>query len=220
MKRSYLLGFVLGGLCLACSYQAGAQPLQNATVDQLVEQLAPSTPMRTRGMRNLAPQRAPGAAAGTEAVASNNPDAAAYSNTSASPASFGPAPHTQTAMATEAAATPETPRSVDLVINFNFDSASLQPASKPLLDVLAIALSSDKLKTIRFKVEGHTDAKGLQTYNQQLSSRRAESVVSYLAEKGVAKDRMLPEGKGFSELLYPEKPTAMENRRVRITTLQ
>lgn len=215
MKHSYLLGFVLGGLCLACSYQAGAQPLQNATVDQLVEQLAPSTPMRTRGMRNLAPQRAPGAAAGTEAVASNSPDAAASSNTSA-----GPAPHTQTAMGTESAAIPEAPRSVDLVINFNFDSASLQPASKPLLDVLAIALSSDKLKTIRFKVEGHTDAKGHQAYNQQLSSRRAESVVSYLAEKGVAKDRMLPEGKGFSELLYPEKPTAMENRRVRITTLQ
>ena len=220
MKRSYLLGFVLGGLYLSCSYQAGAQPLQNATVDQLVEQLAPSTPMRTRGMRNLAPQRAPGAAAGTEAATSNNPDTAASNNTSASPASSGPAPHTQTTMATEAAATPEAPRSVDLVINFNFDSASLQPASKPLLDVLAIALSSDKLKTIRFKVEGHTDAKGLQTYNQQLSSRRAESVVSYLAEKGVAKDRMLPEGKGFSELLYPEKPTAMENRRVRITTLQ
>jgi outer membrane protein OmpA-like peptidoglycan-associated protein len=218
MKRSYLLGCVLGGLYLASSCQVGAQPLQNATVDQLVEQLAPSTPMRTRGMRNLAPQRAPGATAGTDAVAVNAPDATTGTSTNM-------AAGTSTSLASSSAAAdtptaPEAPRSVDLVINFNFDSASLQPASKPLLDVLAIALSSDKLKTIRFKVEGHTDANGQQAYNQQLSSRRAESVVSYLTEKGVPKDRMLPEGKGFSELLYPEKPTAMENRRVRITALQ
>jgi hypothetical protein len=37
---------------------------------------------------------------------------------------------------------------------------------------------------------------------------------------GIEKERLVGLGKGFSELLYPEKPHAMENRRVRITTLQ
>jgi len=217
MKRSYLLGFLLGALCLACSYQAGAQPLQNATVDQLVEQLAPSTPMRTRGMRNLAPQKAPVAASAPESTAQTQ-DSPAASGTPSNTVANAPTSTTSTVAVSPSA--PEAPRSVDLVINFNFDSASLQPASKPLLDVLAIALNSDQLKTIRFKVEGHTDAKGQPAYNQQLSSRRADSVVAYLAEKGIPKERMVAEGKGFSELLYPDKPTAMENRRVRITVLQ
>ena len=72
----------------------------------------------------------------------------------------------------------------------------------------------------RFNVEGHTDAKGSENYNQNLSMRRAESVVTYMADKGIEKVRMESIGKGFSDLLYLDKPQAMENRRVRITTLQ
>jgi len=41
-----------------------------------------------------------------------------------------------------------------------------------------------------------------------------------MAEKGISKDRLTAEGKGFSDLLYPDKPQAMENRRVRISTLE
>jgi outer membrane protein OmpA-like peptidoglycan-associated protein len=81
-------------------------------------------------------------------------------------------------------------------------------------------MKNDRLMSVRFKVEGHTDAKGSEAYNQNLSMRRAESVVTYMAEKGIEKERMEGIGKGFSDLLYPDKPQAMENRRVRITTLQ
>ena len=112
------------------------------------------------------------------------------------------------------------PRSIDLVIQFDFDSAKLQESSKPLLDNLVAAMKNDRLMSVRFKVEGHTDAKGSEAYNQNLSMRRAESVVNYMAEKGIEKERMEGIGKGFSDLLYPDKPQAMENRRVRITTLQ
>jgi len=112
------------------------------------------------------------------------------------------------------------PRSIDLVIQFDFDSAKLQEPSKPLLDNLVAAMKSDRLMSIRFKVEGHTDAKGTEAYNMNLSLRRADSVVSYMAEQGVSKERMEGIGKGFNELLYADKPEAMENRRVRITTLQ
>ena len=111
------------------------------------------------------------------------------------------------------------PRKIDLMIQFDFNSARLQEASKPLLTSLADAMGSERIKALRFKVEGHTDAVGKANYNQQLSEKRAQSVLEFLANKGVEKDRLLAEGKGSSELLLPDKPDAMENRRVRITTL-
>jgi outer membrane protein OmpA-like peptidoglycan-associated protein len=142
--------------------------MKNASVDQLVEQLAGPEQPKTRSLRNLKPE----------------------------------------------------PRSIDLVIQFDFDSAKLQESSKPLIDNLVAAMKNDRLMSVRFKVEGHTDAKGSEAYNQNLSMRRAESVVTYMADKGIEKERMEGIGKGFSDLLYPDKPQAMENRRVRITTLQ
>ncbi len=111
------------------------------------------------------------------------------------------------------------PRKIDLMIQFDFNSARLQETSKPLLSSLADAMGSERIKTLRFKVEGHTDAVGKASYNQQLSEKRAQSVLEFLSNKGVEKDRLMAEGKGASELLLPDKPDAMENRRVRITTL-
>jgi outer membrane protein OmpA-like peptidoglycan-associated protein len=109
------------------------------------------------------------------------------------------------------------PKSVDLVIQFDLDSARLKEPSKPLLDSLVDAMKNDRLANVRFKVEGHTDAQGSEQHNRKLSQSRAESVMSYLTSKGVDQDRLSGEGKGFSELLLPEKPKAAENRRVRIT---
>jgi outer membrane protein OmpA-like peptidoglycan-associated protein len=110
-------------------------------------------------------------------------------------------------------------RSVDLVIQFDFDSAKLQTVSKPLLDQLAQALKSERLSAMRFQVEGHTDAKGSDAYNKALSQRRADAVQQYLAEHGIASERMTARGLGFSQLLYPDQPQAAENRRVRIVAL-
>jgi outer membrane protein OmpA-like peptidoglycan-associated protein len=112
------------------------------------------------------------------------------------------------------------PRTIDLVIQFDFDSAKLQETSKPLLNNLAAAMKNQRLDGLSFTVEGHTDAKGTEEYNLRLSGRRAETVVNYMAQQGVAKDRLTPIGKGAAELLNTEKPEALENRRVRITTVQ
>jgi outer membrane protein OmpA-like peptidoglycan-associated protein len=68
-------------------------------------------------------------------------------------------------------------------------------------------------------VEGHTDAKGSARYNEELSARRARSVVEFLQGKGVSVERLQAQGKGFSELLNKEQPEAAENRRVRIVTV-
>ena len=111
------------------------------------------------------------------------------------------------------------PVNVDLSINFDFDSARLQASSKPLLDNLAQAMNSERLSQLKFKVEGHTDAKGKNEYNQELSARRAAAVQAYLIGQNVPAERLQAEGKGASELLIPEKPLASENRRVRISLL-
>jgi outer membrane protein OmpA-like peptidoglycan-associated protein len=105
---------------------------------------------------------------------------------------------------------------VDLSIQFEFDSAKLLPESRPLLDNLAKAINSDKLRGFAFVVEGHTDIVGSAEYNQKLSDQRALSVLAYLASKGVSKERLKALGKGSTELLMPDKPDAAENRRVRI----
>jgi outer membrane protein OmpA-like peptidoglycan-associated protein len=78
-------------------------------------------------------------------------------------------------------------------------------------------MKNERLANMRFKVEGHTDAQGSEQHNIKLSQNRADAVIAYLTVKGVEGDRLTGEGKGFSELLIPDKPKASENRRVRIT---
>ena len=110
-------------------------------------------------------------------------------------------------------------RKLDLSIQFDYNSAKLQESSRPLLLNLAKAMDSERIKELKFRVEGHTDSLGRAAYNQQLSQRRAVSVLEFLAQQGVDKARLQAEGKGSTEPLYPDKPEAMENRRVRITTM-
>ena len=110
------------------------------------------------------------------------------------------------------------PKSVDLVIQFDLDSAVVKNDSLTLLDDLVSAMKNERLANVKFKVEGHTDAQGSVQHNLKLSQGRADSVIVYLTSKGVESDRLTGEGKGFTELLFPEKPKAAENRRVRITT--
>jgi outer membrane protein OmpA-like peptidoglycan-associated protein len=108
------------------------------------------------------------------------------------------------------------PSRIDMTVNFDFDSARLQPESKPMLERLATALRTDQLLNLRFHIEGHTDAKGTVRYNDALSQRRAQAVVEFLSQNGVQTARLIPVGKGFSELLDANDPTAARNRRVRV----
>jgi outer membrane protein OmpA-like peptidoglycan-associated protein len=71
-------------------------------------------------------------------------------------------------------------RSVDMEIQFDFNSATIRPESKATLKTLAAALRSADLGDADFLIAGHTDAKGRVAINQRLSERRAQAVRAHL----------------------------------------
>ncbi|WP_370306031.1 OmpA family protein [Sinimarinibacterium flocculans] len=79
-------------------------------------------------------------------------------------------------------------------VNFEFDKATLTVNARTLLDDVASALTN--APQIRVEVGGHTDSRGSDTYNQELSERRAQSVVDHLVGKGIAPDRLQAAGYG------------------------
>ena len=107
---------------------------------------------------------------------------------------------------------------LDLTIQFDLDSAVIREESKKPLQDLATALKDGRLDAFKFQVEGHTDSRGTAAYNDALSARRAESVVSFLSSEGVVANRLVAVGKGFREPIDSLDLKAAINRRVRIVT--
>ena len=108
-----------------------------------------------------------------------------------------------------------------LLITFETNSAELRDEAKHSLDVVGKALQADSLAKFNFAIEGHADPRGGDDLNYRLSQARAESVMDYLVgTHGINRGRLKAEGKGSSELLNTDDPTAPENRRVTITTLK
>ena len=79
-------------------------------------------------------------------------------------------------------------------IFYDFDKATLRPESEEALDKLVALLNENPNVTI--ELSAHTDNRGSDQYNERLSQRRAESVVRYLIEHGIAADRLSPKGYG------------------------
>ena len=79
--------------------------------------------------------------------------------------------------------------------------------SRSFLDSVAEMLLKEEYATRTLIVEGHTDAVGTESGNQRLSERRALAVKEYLVTRyGIDPFRLLPTGKGESELFKPEAP--------------
>ncbi|HLO58034.1 MAG TPA: OmpA family protein [Bacteroidales bacterium] len=82
-------------------------------------------------------------------------------------------------------------------IFFDLDKAELRPESMVSLDKLVETLNDNP--TIVIELGSHTDARASDAYNLDLSRRRAESVVNYLIQKGIARDRLVAKGYGESQ---------------------
>ena len=79
-------------------------------------------------------------------------------------------------------------------IHFATDRALIKPVSYSLLD--RVATSAKTCPDARFEISGHTDSRGRETYNQQLSEARARAVATYLSRTGVAAENLIPVGYG------------------------
>lgn len=93
-------------------------------------------------------------------------------------------------------------------IFYDFDRATLRPESKTALDEMAQLLRDNPNVTI--EMASHTDRKGSDDYNLDLSHRRAKSVIDYLIEAGISADRLQYQGYGESRPKTITKKLARE----------
>lgn len=89
-------------------------------------------------------------------------------------------------------------------IFYDFDKYTLRPESVTALDELVKLLNENPNVTI--ELSAHCDYKGSSEYNKTLSQKRAEAVVNYLIEHGIARDRLSPVGYG------KEKPKTIRKK--------
>ena len=102
---------------------------------------------------------------------------------------------------------------------FGSDVESLNKASTDIVERIGKALVGAGIDRVR--VDGHTDASGKETYNQQLSLRRAQSVATVLKGVGMKEQNIELRGLGSSEPVAPNTTAAgrTENRRVSIVVI-
>lgn len=101
-------------------------------------------------------------------------------------------------------------------VSFDFDSARIKPAFHDTLNKLGDVIK--KYDRTIVHVVGFTDSKGSESYNMELSKRRAEAVVAYLVEQSVPASRLRAEGRGESEPRDSNETEAGRqlNRRVEV----
>jgi outer membrane protein OmpA-like peptidoglycan-associated protein len=116
---------------------------------------------------------------------------------------------------------PTAPPTVRLPIFFEFNSTTLRPEARTLLDKVGAALASDELATFRFSVEGHTDSVGSEGINEQLSNDRAAAVKAYLMAQGVPPERLSTVGHGEATPVATNATDdgRQRNRRVELINL-
>ena len=100
-------------------------------------------------------------------------------------------------------------------IYFEVNKATIRANSFDILNAIAQTMQKHP-EVKRVRVEGHTDSRSSDSYNLELSQRRAEAVCDYLIQQGVDEGRLVPVGKGEREPIDTrENPDAWElNRRV------
>jgi outer membrane protein OmpA-like peptidoglycan-associated protein len=105
-------------------------------------------------------------------------------------------------------------------IHFDFNKATLTKVATGILDS-DIKTMKEK-PSVKVQIEGHTCAHGSEDYNMALGERRANSVKEYLANQGIAADKMTTISYGKTRPLCVEEPTSKnknskcmkDNRRV------
>jgi OOP family OmpA-OmpF porin len=101
-------------------------------------------------------------------------------------------------------------------VHFDYDKATLKPESIRILDAAVNTLKNHP--QIKVEVAGHTDSRGSEAYNQQLSERRAKVVYDYLVDHGIDANRLSWRGYGESQPIADNSTEAgrAQNRRTEL----
>jgi OOP family OmpA-OmpF porin len=107
------------------------------------------------------------------------------------------------------------------VIYFEYDKAIIKAQSFPILDAVAATMQGNPSIQL-IEIQGHTDERGNDAYNLDLSDRRAKAVEKYMADKGVDPKRLTAQGYGETQPLDPRSNEAAwaKNRRVAFLILK
>jgi OOP family OmpA-OmpF porin len=104
-------------------------------------------------------------------------------------------------------------------VSFEYDQAVLTPESTLVLDRVAASLRD--WPSVRVEIGGHTDSRGGDAYNLDLSGRRAQAVRDYLVRAGIDASRLTAKGYGASQPVADNATEAgrAKNRRVELERL-
>ena len=107
------------------------------------------------------------------------------------------------------------------MVYFEFNKAIIKPQSYPILDAVAATLQGNPSIQL-IEVQGHTDERGDDAYNLDLSDKRAHAVEKYLADKGVDPKRLTAQGYGETQPIDRRSNEAAwaKNRRVAFLILK
>ena len=89
-------------------------------------------------------------------------------------------------------------------IYYEFDKDNLTDTSKATIDTTLLNILRDN-PSIIIEIGSHTDSRGSDKYNEDLSQRRAQSVVNYLISKGIERDRLKAKGYGEKQPIAPNE---------------
>lgn len=107
-------------------------------------------------------------------------------------------------------------------VRFGFDKSNLEGIASLSLSQYAALLKDPRCATMKVEIGGHADYFGPAIYNQGLSERRADTVLSALREAGVTDSSLSARGYGEKKPLDPAQTGAAreKNRRVEFTAVQ
>ena len=206
-RRSFaaILSLLTIGVALSMGV---AKAAEDVTEDQILRALAPSKKPLTRGL-STGPQT------------QIDPAAAAAEGKFVQSLRNRPTRSLSVTEREEIATIVKDKPKIDLEINFDYNSADISAKSMPSVQALGRALSNPDLKGSTFVVAGHTDAAGGDSYNQDLSERRADSIKRYLVDKfGIAGTDLVTVGYGKTKLKDPANSLAEVNRRVQVVNME
>jgi len=195
-------------LMIGAALSIGVAKADDVTEDQILRALAPAKKPLTRGL-STGPQT------------QTDPAAAAAEGQLIQSLRNRPTRSLSATEREEIATIVKDKPKIDLEINFDYNSANISNRSLPSVQALGRALSNPELKGSTFVVAGHTDAVGSDSYNQDLSERRADSIKRYLVDKfAIAGSDLVTVGYGKTNLKDPANPLSEVNRRVQVVNME